>query len=75
MNYFEKEHQRLLNRDLPEKEMAAALERLYTDNKSFLENEDIKSYIKKTRDYQMMISKNINHLNMLLDTGNTGKPY
>jgi cell fate (sporulation/competence/biofilm development) regulator YlbF (YheA/YmcA/DUF963 family) len=75
MQNFEKEHRRLLNLDLPEKEAAAKLEKLYTDNRNFLESEDIRRYIKTTRDYQKMVLENINYLNMMLDTGDTGKQY
>ncbi len=70
---FEKEHRRLLSLDLPEKEAAAQFEKLYAGNKSFLENEDIKRYIQAAQNYQKMISDNFNYLNMLLETGNTGK--
>ncbi len=75
MQSFEKEHRRLLNLDLSEKDTAAQLEKLYTDNKRFLENEDIRRYIKTTQNYQRTISENINYLNMLLDTGNVGNQY
>jgi hypothetical protein len=70
---FEREHRRLLGLDLPEKEAAAQFEKLYTDNKNFLENEDIRRYIKAAKDYQKMISENVNYLNMLLEAGNSGK--
>lgn len=64
---FEHEHSRLLSAGVSEQDVDARLQKLYADYKPFLDNEDVKLYIKATQKYQEMISSALRYLNDMLD--------
>jgi|AGTN01.2.fsa_nt_gi hypothetical protein len=69
MQSFEREHTRLLNLGLPEKESAERLKKLYAGYNSFLGQPAVREYIKAAQGYQKTVSESIEYLNGLLDMG------
>ena len=69
MQGFEREHTRILNMGLPEKEAAERLKKLYTEYSTFLEHAVVKEYAKVSQSYQKTISESFEYLNSLLDMG------
>ena len=69
MQGFEREHTRLLNLGLPEKEAAERLRKLYTDYSAFLEQPAVREYIKASQGYRRTVAESIEYLNALLDMG------
>jgi cell fate (sporulation/competence/biofilm development) regulator YlbF (YheA/YmcA/DUF963 family) len=64
---FEREHTRILSLGTSEEQIDMQLKKLYSDNKSFLENQQIKEYVTATQKYQEMISGSMRYLNQMLD--------
>ncbi len=75
MQTFEREHTRILNLGLPEKEAAERLKKLYADYGTFLEQPAVKEYIKTSQSYQKTISESFGYLNSLLDMSGSGTRY
>jgi hypothetical protein len=75
MQGFEREHTRLLNLGLPEKETAERLKRLYTEYNTFLEQPTVKEYVKVSQNYRKTISESFDYLNSLLDMGGSANRY
>ena len=69
MQVFEREHTRLLNLGLPEKEAAERLRKLYTGYSAFLEQPAVKEYVKVSEGYRKTITESFEYLNGLLDMG------
>lgn len=67
MQSFEREHTRLLNLELNERDASERLNKLYAEYKSFLEHQDLRAYIKAAHDYQSMVAENMKFLNSLLE--------
>ena len=69
MQGFEREHTRILNLGLPEKEAAERLKKLYTEYSTFLDQAVVKEYVKASQGYRKTISESFEYLNSLLDMG------
>jgi hypothetical protein len=69
MQGFEREHTRVLNLGLPEKEASQRLKKLYADYSAFLEQPAVKEYIKASQNYRKTITESFEYLNSLLDMG------
>jgi hypothetical protein len=72
MQSFEREHTRLLNMGLPEKETAEKLRKLYADYNAFLEQTAVREYIRASQNYRKVVSESIEYLNGLLDMSGAG---
>lgn len=69
MQGFEREHTRILNLGLAEKEATEMLRKLYADYSAFLEQATVREYIKASQNYRKTITESIEYLNGLLDMG------
>lgn len=67
MQGFEREHTRLLNLGLPEKEATERLKLLYAKYGPFLEQPAVKEYVRVSEGYRKTITESFEYLNSLLD--------
>lgn len=75
MQGFEREHTRLLNLGLPEKEAAERIKKLYADYSTFLEQPAVKEYVKASQSYRKAILESFEYLNSMLDMGGPTSRY